>query len=141
MSHLPANWRELPWALNIYVCEHGTSDGRAHVMTTVDVDGGVTPFLTSCPTCKGRMRSMCYPSARPVPAWVPEPTVEWFKPSRTEMRELKLDDYTLEHIFKGGLITRPWTGKTPVHNPDAGKAKGPAFVRGPEDANGKERAS
>lgn len=117
---LQANWRELNWAVNLYRCEK-----CQHVMTTVDVDAGTTPFMAACPKCDGSAMSACYPHARPIPQWVPEPSEEWYQPTKKEVK--KLDPGSREHVNMGGLLRRKWTGKTPIPNPYGPATKSPTI--------------
>lgn len=103
-------WRSKDWPINVYTCEQD----RNHLMTTVDVDKGTTPFMASCrhPGCGGLMRSACYPRERPIPRWVPPITHEWYAP-----KEGEYDPINREHVEKGGLLLRERTDREPIPNP------------------------
>lgn len=83
---------------NIYKCPDG------HLTVTIDRDDGVTPYLTSCTHsgCQELARSHIY---NPM-CQVFEPTHEWYKPTLEEATHLELNEATLEHIRRGGLILR-----------------------------------
>ena len=93
---------------NVYTCTAG------HMTLKVDVDEGVTPFMTRCTHagCRERATSACYPRG-PKPADYPAPSHEWYKPSRKEAK--KLDAGSREHVKKGGLLMRKRTGAKPVY--------------------------
>ena len=108
----PQTW-PAPGALNVYTCQ--TCGKR---LVTRDRDEGTTPFLLSCRLtkgCPGPMQSACYPKR--LPADLPEPTLEWIKPTPAELvRFLKTQKKRYhrairEHVAKGGLIDNP----IPVH--------------------------
>lgn len=100
--------------LNAYYC-----DACKGYVVTEDVDEGVTPMFLACRvlgeptapsnTCKGRSVSMMYPE-QPWPSHAPEPipTWEWYAPDADE--HLTLDEASLEHVVKGGLLLRPKGG-------------------------------
>lgn len=99
MSNLP---RE-----NVYTCQ---SCGRFFV--TVDVDHGVTPFMTRCeatPGCKGDATSSFYPKG-PRPPNVPSPSHEWYRPETF----VGISPLIKSHVLQGGLLLRRRTDKPPI---------------------------
>ena len=102
---MPADWRSKLYRVNVYVCPEN------HASITVDVDEGVTPFITKClrPGCEQATQSRCYPTERPIPDFIPEPSHEWFKPKLEDCA-----DYDRDHVSRGGLILRPRTDKLPL---------------------------
>ena len=111
---------------NAYWCDscHG-------YIVTVDRDEGVTPMFLACRVkgdprapgnpCAGQMRSMMYPK-QPWPATdgygnaIPTtPTWEWYAPDAAE--RAALDDASLEHVEKGGLLLRQIGRKAPPPPP------------------------
>ena len=80
---------------NIYTCE----ECREHIVT-IDIDEGVTPYMTSCrctPACRGMMKSSMYRVDQLMrPSW------EWFHPASFD----GLSAHTEEHVAKGGLVLR-----------------------------------
>lgn len=82
---------------NVYVCENDN-----HKMVTVDTDDGVTPFLTTCPTCGKVMQSRMYRVDQSLVA-----SHEWYKPTAEQLRKLMATPDTIQHVEKGGLILRP----------------------------------
>lgn len=85
---------------NVYLC---TKCG--HGFVSIDVDEGVTPFMTGClrTGCDGWAQSTFYrvdPMLKEVPA-----ALEWYRP--TDEGELaKLKHSVRLHVDKGGLISR-----------------------------------
>lgn len=73
-----------------------------HVMVTVDVDDGVTPFMVGCPKCGGQAYSFFYPTKGCPPA--EDATHEWYAPDAEERKELTKAE--LEHADQGGLFLR-----------------------------------
>lgn len=82
--------------MNTYTCESCRG-----VISTVDLDDGVTPFMIRCNIsdgCKGLMKSGMYrtrPSDPPA-EW------EWFKPTDLS----SYSESMKEHIMAGGLVLR-----------------------------------
>lgn len=74
-------------------------DTCGHIFVTEDIDEGVTPFMTNCHIgdCNGRATSMFYR----VPQWLAA-SVEWYKPTSLD----GLPPHTVEHVKKGGLLSR-----------------------------------
>lgn len=73
-----------------------------HVMVTVDVDDGVTPFMVGCPKCGASAHSFFYPTQGCPPAETA--THEWYAPDEEERRELNAAE--LDHVERGGLLLR-----------------------------------
>lgn len=72
--------------LNAYKC--GTC---YRVMVTRDLHAGVTPMFLACRTtegCQGRAVSSGYP-AGPMPEGYPPVTLEWYRPSATEVERMR----------------------------------------------------
>ena len=84
-------------AKNVYTCEKG------HTTTTIDADGGTTPFMHTCHECGGIARSSFY--NHPLKDKF-EPVEEWYRPSLEECMKYRDQPGLLDHIFQGGLITR-----------------------------------
>jgi hypothetical protein len=82
---------------NIYLCQK-----CGHGFVSIDVDEGVTPFMTSClrDGCDGWAESCMYPPAQ-VTMHIP-PALEWYKPA--SLKEVKPG--VREHVKNGGLISR-----------------------------------
>lgn len=85
---------------NIYMCEQC---GQGFV--TLDADEGVTPFLTGCltPDCTGLASSFCYRAPQDLLAKI-RPALEWYRPTGEALAAL--NPATLDHVERGGLITR-----------------------------------
>jgi len=85
--------------MNLYTCN--TCRGE---VVTIDTDEGVTPFMISCRAtsgCKGVMQSNFYHCD---PSRVAQ--FEWYRPETIK----GLDQWTQEHVKKGGLLLRPTPG-------------------------------
>ena len=78
-----------------YVC-----DTCGYMMHTTYKDKGVTPFTMLCPKCKGIMYHRQTFEKESVPEWVP--VKGWHRP--TLEQTLEMDERTIEHILKGGLV-------------------------------------
>lgn len=85
---------------NIYMCER-----CGHGFVTQDVDDGVTPFLTRClnPECTGLAASFCYQAPQQMLLKI-RPALEWYRPTGEALATL--DPGVLDHVERGGLITR-----------------------------------
>ena len=95
---------------NVYTCQ------VCHkFFVTVDVDDGVTPFMTECKEagCKGGAHSSFYPTG-PRPPRIPAPTYEWYKPDAAEMASLS--GGVRQHVEQGGLLLRARTDREPVYH-------------------------
>jgi hypothetical protein len=79
---------------NKYVCD---DPGCAHTITTVDIDEGVTPFMTACEKCNGTAVSRMYRVDQ-----TEVETHEWFRPQTLE----GLKPHSQEHVRRGGLLLR-----------------------------------
>lgn len=80
---------------NRYICQRcrGSID-------TIDIDWGVTPFMTRCrinDRCGGEMKSSFYRVGSPAHA-----THEWYRPSRLH----GLSPAEISHVMNGGLLLR-----------------------------------
>lgn len=111
-------WRKKPWRINLYVCQAH----KNHITTTVDVDEGVTPFMITCPHCGGTSYSKMYPSHRPIPDWIPEPSFEWYAPSREQVDAGVFAEAEIEHINRGGLMMRERTEAPAFCHPSAAQS-------------------
>lgn len=86
---------------NAYKCER-----CQYILTTINRADGVTPFMLRCRNpnnpdgCPGMMRSYCYR----LPANAPEPTWEWYAPSKGQRK--RLDSGMRDHVERGGLLFR-----------------------------------
>lgn len=88
--------------LNIYCC-----DTCGHHIVTIDKDEGVTPFMITCRAiepCPGKMTSSMY---RVFDALI-KPGYEWYSPDANERAAMPKPLF--DHVQKGGLILRPYTG-------------------------------
>jgi len=88
--------------INQYRCQECKS-----IITTVDIDKGVTPFMLYCRAttgCKGMMESAFY---RPLNTNA-TPEFEWYKPSMKYAKRKGMAD----HVDQGGLAIRPITAET-----------------------------
>ncbi|WP_461631711.1 hypothetical protein [Labilibaculum euxinus] len=85
--------------VNCYTCQD-----CGLVIKSKDIDPGVTPFMYSCPKCKGTATSSFYNDIAPHI----KPTVEWYRPSLKETLKLRKDQSTLDHVLRGGLIDRKY---------------------------------
>ena len=101
------DWRSKNWLLNVYICKN------SHKTCTVYVDEGITPFTIGCrnPICDESAQSAMYPTDRPVPMTISEPTHEWYKPNI-----LNVAGIDKEHVEMGGLLLRKRTNATPVEH-------------------------
>ena len=85
---------------NCYTCQK--CGGRT---TTLDIDEGVTPFAIQCKAkegCKGMMYSCFYQIDQTIPV-----NYVWYMPKDLQ----GFNQYTLEHIRKGGLVMRKATSE------------------------------
>ncbi len=97
--------------INGWVC-----DRCNRVTYAVEIHEGVTPFFLACRAegvdpreakCKGRGKSLMYPSDPPPAEVLAAVRWEWFTPTGAAFR--KLDAGMREHILKGGLELRKLT--------------------------------
>lgn len=82
---------------NRYVCNCCQGE-----IVTIDIDGGVTPYLLLCratPGCRGAMLSQWYQGAESL-----EPGWEFYHPEPEEYSRLARN--YKEHVDKGGLLLR-----------------------------------
>jgi hypothetical protein len=80
-----------------------------YLLVTINRQEGVTPFsLGACRNpsnvdgCPGRMYSLFYR----LPPNAPEPTWEWYSPSKGERQYRRLSDWERDHVERGGLLLR-----------------------------------
>ena len=76
-------------------------------IVTIDRHAGVTPMFLACRNpegCTGKMHSMGYPPIQAKPAWLGEPTHEWYRPESVD--DDALDDAEADHVMNGGLLLR-----------------------------------
>lgn len=74
---------------------------------TVDVHAGTTPMFLACRNpkkCSGVMNSYGYPDPASKPAWLGDPTHEWYRPE--EIDDDAEDDPVADHVMNGGLLLR-----------------------------------
>lgn len=91
---------EVKGAKNTYHC------GRCQTwIVTINVDDGVTPFTVLCESCcvQGRFGSMYSSLYRKTDL---EPTHEWYRPTKGQLRKLKASLPMMQHVAAGGLILR-----------------------------------
>jgi len=79
---------------NVYIC-----DDCGHGFVSMDVDAGVTPFLTSCLNCGALAKSMCYKIPQPL---LGTPAVTWLRPRKEIWGKFSIG--IQQHLEKGGLI-------------------------------------
>lgn len=79
--------------LNIY------TDGDGNSIITVDVNLGVTPFVTFDKRVNKHLKSLCYLVPQDI-----EPSHEWYKPTHEEV--LTLPKELKEHVANNGLLLR-----------------------------------
>lgn len=82
---------------NVYLCQK-----CGHGFVSIDVDEGVTPFMTGClrDGCDGWAQSTFYrvdPMLKEIPA-----ALEWYRPTALD----GLKHRVRLHVEKGGLISR-----------------------------------
>lgn len=99
MSETAQSKKSLVGMKNIYMCQT-----CGHGFISQDVDGGVTPFSTTClhPGCGGLACSFFYRAPQEMLARIPA-AIEWYRPSAAE----NLSAATRAHVDQGGLISRP----------------------------------
>lgn len=83
--------------VNCYRCQCG------HITKTKDIDPGVTPMMFNCEKCQKTASSTFYTDIAPEQ----KPTIEWYRPSLKEVLKLRNRPHFLDHIFNGGLLSRP----------------------------------
>jgi predicted nucleic acid-binding Zn-ribbon protein len=85
---------------NVYMCPK-----CGHGFVTIDIDEGVTPFLTGClhSGCNGLAVSFCYRAPQDILADV-RPALEWYRPTGEDLAALK--PASLDHVARGGLLSR-----------------------------------
>jgi len=74
-----------------------------HITKTKDVDPGVTPMFFPCEKCARTARSSFYRDIAPHL----KPTIEWYRPTLAEVLTKRENAALLDHIFNGGLDSRP----------------------------------
>ena len=79
---------------NCYRCEK-----CGHIIKTIDIDKGTTPFIIGCDECGGNSQSSMYRNMMPNF----QPTFEWYRPSLEETLKLTTG---LDHVLNGGLLMR-----------------------------------
>lgn len=75
-------------------------------IVTIDRDAGVTPMHLRCrnpKNCSGVMQSMCYPHKSAKPAYLGDPTHEWYRP---ETIDDDAENDESDHLMNGGLLLR-----------------------------------
>lgn len=89
-----------PSRKNVYMCR-----ACGHGFVSIDLDEGVTPFMTSClnPGCNGHAQSFMYGAPQTLLDAFP-PAIEWYKPTFSERK--KLPAGARHHCEKGGLLSR-----------------------------------
>lgn len=78
-ENFTSNWRSMAYRFNYYKC---TADPR-HIIFTVDVAVGVTPFCIGCPICDKDSHSGLYPRTA-LPNRVHHPDFEFYRKSENE---------------------------------------------------------
>jgi hypothetical protein len=82
--------------VNCYKCQCG------HITKTKDSDAGVTPFKHKCEECGDFSTSTFYTDILPDQ----KPTQEWYRPSLRELLKIRKNEPLLDHVLKGGLMSR-----------------------------------
>lgn len=88
-------------AQNGYRCQ-----SCGYLLVTINRAEGVTPFSMGCRNpsmidgCPGPMCSTVYR----LPPGAPAPTWEWYSPSKGQRK--RLDDWSRDHVERGGLLLR-----------------------------------
>lgn len=75
-------------------------------IVTVDLHAGTTPTHLACRNpkkCTGVMNSMGYPDPQAKPAWLGDPTHEWYRPDEIDD---EAEDLEADHLMNGGLLLR-----------------------------------
>lgn len=88
--------------INAYTCEK-----CARKIITINLDDGVTPFMTGCPYCGSPAQSAFYRVPQTMSA-----SHEWYLPGAEEIAAMKKYPellQTVEHIGRGGLMLRKIT--------------------------------
>lgn len=80
---------------NLYLCDCGWA------FVSEDDGVGVTPFLTSCPSCERLAQSLMYGVPQEVLADC-EPVIRWYRPADDEVDRYPED--VQEHLRRGGLL-------------------------------------
>lgn len=90
---------------NVYICP-----ACGHGFVSLDVDEGVTPFMSPCLACGQMAHSLCYK----IPdALLGAPAVEWYRPDAEFLA--RATSATRGHVEMGGLISRrTGAGKHPA---------------------------
>jgi hypothetical protein len=83
---------------NLYQCERDPS----HLIVTVDLEAGVTPFLIECERCKEEGHRASMKSAMYHLHAMTVATHEWYRPDSLA----GFSRWTRDHLEKGGLILR-----------------------------------
>jgi hypothetical protein len=83
--------------VNCYTC---TKCG--HITKTKDIDPGVIPFMFTCEKCNSTATSSFLKDIAPKQ----QPTIEWYRPSFSEVLKMRKRPELLDHIFNGGLGCR-----------------------------------
>lgn len=83
---------------NLYQCERDPS----HLIVTVDLEPGVTPFSIGCDRCKEEGRTASMKSGMYIVHPLTVATHEWYRPDSMEGQS----PWTREHLENGGLILR-----------------------------------
>lgn len=93
-----------PTRVNAYRCTT-----CAGIVTSVDLDPGVTPMFSPCfatQGCDGQMVSAGYPQHVDLIQEYGQPTLEWHRPASL----LGLSAGVIEHVRQGGLVRRATAG-------------------------------
>lgn len=99
--------------INIYACGGMSSEmiggqivvkesKTVHETVTIDRDRGTTPFMIDCR--HNGCKNIAYSQFYPLKAALREPTHEFYKPDKKEMKTL--DPATFDHCQRGGLLLR-----------------------------------
>jgi hypothetical protein len=83
--------------VNCYRCQH-----CGVITKTIDIHAGVTPFIFECMCCGKDAYSTFYTDI----AIKIKPSFEWYRPTLEECLKLRKKPYTLDHVLKGGLLSR-----------------------------------
>lgn len=97
LQHESIKGEVAPNRVNCYTCEK-----CGHITKTIDIDKGVTPFMSSCEMCKGTATSSFYDDIAPNQ----EPTIEWYRPTLKQTLKMRQNFNLLSHVLDGGLCSR-----------------------------------
>ncbi|TDO21903.1 hypothetical protein [Pedobacter duraquae] len=90
-----------PNQINCYACT-----SCPEITKTIDIHKGTSPFVTSCFVCGAPARSSFYNDTVPDQAI----DMEWHMPTLNETVKLRKHPDMLDHVLRGGLVARLYSG-------------------------------